>query len=125
MNFFKLHEQPFAIPLEIAKWLTLAAFLGCGGPAPGTIGAGLGQRADHRLFVRTMPPGQGADRAGLLEGDEILLIDDKDVRSMTEEGVRRAVRGDVGSAMSLTVLRGAEKMEIKVVRSPLLVGASK
>jgi C-terminal processing protease CtpA/Prc len=67
-----------------------------------------------------MPPGQGADRAGLALDDEILLIDGKDVRAMSQEDIRRAVRGDVGSTMVLTVLRGTDRREIKVVRTPLL-----
>lgn len=67
-----------------------------------------------------MPPGQGAERAGLAVDDEILLIDGKDVRAMSQEDVRRAVRGDVGSKMVLTVLRGTEKREVEVVRTPLL-----
>ena len=67
-----------------------------------------------------MPPGQGAERAGLAVDDEILLIDGKDVRAMSQEDVRRAVRGDVGSKMVLTVLRGTKKREVEVVRTPLL-----
>jgi len=67
-----------------------------------------------------MPPGQGAERAGLAVDDEILLIDGKDVRAMSQEDVRRAVRGDVGSKMVLTVLRGTEKREVEVLRTPLL-----
>ena len=100
-----------------------AVFFACGSSAPGTIGAALGQRTDHRLFVRSMPPGQGAARAGLQEGDEILLIDGKDVRAMSPEEIRRAVRGDVGSSMTLTILRGTDKREVKVVRTPLLAEA--
>lgn len=92
----------------------------CASSAPGTIGAQLGHRTDHRLFVRSMPRGEGADKAGLAVDDEILLIDGKDVRSMSQDDIRRAVRGDVGSKMVLTILRGTEKKEITVVRSPLL-----
>lgn len=98
----------------------VSGVVGCGSPAPGTIGAALGQKADRRLFVRSIPPGQGADRAGLALDDEILAIDGKDVRSMTQDDVRRAVRGDVGSSMTLTILRGGQKREVKVVRTPLL-----
>jgi carboxyl-terminal processing protease len=106
--------------------LVSALLCGCGSSAPGTIGAALGQRTDHRLFVRSLPPNEGAARAGLAEGDEILLIDGKDVRGMSQDDVRRAVRGDVGSSMVLTVLRGTDKLEIKVVRTPLLAeGKSK
>ncbi|HVH47907.1 MAG TPA: PDZ domain-containing protein [Labilithrix sp.] len=119
--------RPTASVRFLALFSALAAFAvlaaACASTAPGTIGAALGQRTDHRLFVRTVPPGQGADRAGLVEGDEILLIDGKDVRVMSEEEVRRAVRGDVGSALLITILRGTDKREIKVVRTPLLADA--
>jgi C-terminal processing protease CtpA/Prc len=98
----------------------VSGVVGCGSPAPGTIGAALGQKADRRLFVRSIPPGQGADRAGLALDDEILAIDGKDVRSMTQDDVRRAVRGDVGSSMTLTILRDGQRREVKVVRTPLL-----
>jgi len=73
-----------------------------------------------------MPAGEGADKAGLQVDDEILAIDGKDVRSMTEEDVRKAVRGDVGSTMTVTIVRTdsktglTEKRDMKVTRSPLL-----
>jgi C-terminal processing protease CtpA/Prc len=117
MNFFRLSERALLRAGVIAVSAGISA---CASSAPGTIGAALGQQTDHRLFVRSMPPGQGASRAGLAVDDEILLIDGRDVRAMTQEDVRRAVRGDVGSTMVVTVLRGTEKLEIKVVRTPLL-----
>ena len=39
---------------------------------------------------------------------------------MSEQDVRKAVRGNVGSTMVLVVERGGAKREVKVVRSPLL-----
>lgn len=123
MNFFRVSERVLLLAGFIAVF---AFFCGCGSSAPGTIGAALGQRTDHRLFVRSLPTGQGGERAGLQEGDEILLIDGKDVRSMSPDEIRRAVRGDVGTSMTLTILRGTDKREIKVVRTPLLAeGKSK
>ncbi|MBX3260719.1 MAG: PDZ domain-containing protein [Labilithrix sp.] len=119
MNFFKLSGRARLV-LLFPPIFALAA--GCGSSAPGTIGAALGQTTDRRLFVRSAPSGQGAERAGLAIDDEILLIDGKDVRAMSEEDIRRAVRGDVGSTMVLTILRGTEKREIKVARTPLLAG---
>jgi C-terminal processing protease CtpA/Prc len=122
MNFSMLSERA----LLIAGFITVSAgFSGCASAAPGTIGAALGQSTDHRLFVRSLPPGQGAERAGLAIDDEILLIDGKDVRAMSQDDVRKAVRGDVGSAMTLTVLRGTDKREVKVVRTPLLAQGKK
>lgn len=93
---------------------------GCASAAPGTIGALLGKRTDGRLFVRGIPPGQGADRAGVEIDDEILAIDGRPVQEMSEEDVRRAVRGDVGSTLVITVERGGQRRDVKVQRSPIL-----
>jgi carboxyl-terminal processing protease len=95
-------------------------FAGCGSAAPGTIGALMGQRPDGRLFVRGVPPGQGAERAGLEVEDEIVAIDGKPVKEMKEDDVRRAVRGDVGSTVVITLERGGQRREVKVQRSPIL-----
>ncbi|MBX3204858.1 MAG: PDZ domain-containing protein [Labilithrix sp.] len=119
MNFFRLSERALA---ALVFALVFTVFGGCGSSAPGTIGAALGQTTDRRLFVRSLPGGQGAERAGLALDDEILLIDGKDVRAMSEDDVRRAVRGDVGSTMVLTILRGTDKREVKVERTPLIAG---
>lgn len=105
--------------------LALLVLLAACGAAPGTIGAALGKRPDGRLFVRGMPPEQGAAKAGLEIDDEILSIDGKDVAAMSEIEVRKAVRGDVGTTMTLVVVRDGVRTEIKVVRSPLLAEKKK
>jgi len=92
----------------------------CASAAPGTIGALLGKRTDGRLFVRGIPPGQGADLAGLEIDDEILAIDGQSVKDLSEDDVRKAVRGNVGSTLTLTVDRGGQKRDVKVQRSPIL-----
>ena len=97
----------------------------CSWPAPGTIGAKLGQRQDGRLFVRETPAGEGAAQAGLELDDEILAIDGRPVREMSEEDVRRAVRGDVGTTMTLRVERTGVKRDVKVKRSPRVLPEKK
>lgn len=94
----------------------------CASGAPGTIGALLGQRSDGRLFVRGVPPGEGADRAGLEIEDEILAIDGRPVKEMSQEEVRRAVRGDVGSKLTVTVERAGQRRDVVIERSPILAG---
>ncbi|HSO30917.1 MAG TPA: PDZ domain-containing protein [Labilithrix sp.] len=94
--------------------------LACAGAAPGTIGAQLGQRPDGRLFVRGVPAGQGADQAGLEVEDEILAVDGHPVREMTQDDVKRAVRGDVGTTMVLSVERAGVKRDVTVKRTPML-----
>lgn len=109
--------------VSLLNVLLLAFSLGsvaCAGAAPGTIGAQLGQKSDGRLFVRGIPAGQGADKAGLEVEDEILAIDGHPVREMTQDDVKRAVRGDVGTTMVLSVERGGFKRDVKVQRSPIL-----
>ena len=92
----------------------------CSAAAPGTIGAQLGQRTDGRLFVRGVPPGQGADKAGLEVEDEIVAIDGRPVRGMSQDDVKRAVRGDLGSTLIVNVERGGLKRDVTVQRSPIL-----
>ena len=94
--------------------------MSCASAAPGTIGALLGKRTDGRLFVRGIPPSQGADRAGLEVDDEIVAIDGHAVKDMSQEDVKRAVRGDVGSSLLLTIERGGQKRDVRVERSPIL-----
>ena len=96
----------------------------CASASPGTIGALLGKRTDGRLFVRGVPPGEGADRAGLELDDEIVAIDSHDVRGMSQDDVKRAVRGDVGSTLVLTVERGGQRRDVRVQRSPILAESS-
>ena len=109
-------------------WLTAAigtSTPACASSAPGTIGAALGQQSDHHVFVRSAPPGQGAEKAGLLVDDEVIALDGKLVAGMTPDDIRRAVRGDVGSTLTVTILRGGEKRDIKVTRTPLLANKPK
>ena len=111
--------------VSLLSVLLLAFCFACGAAAPGTIGAQLGQRTDGRLFVRGIPPGQGADKAGLELEDEILAIDGRPVREMSQDDVKRGVRGDVGSTMVLSVERNGLKRDVRVQRSPILADSQK
>ncbi|HVW30075.1 MAG TPA: PDZ domain-containing protein [Polyangiaceae bacterium] len=84
----------------------------------GTIGALLGQRPDGRLFVRETPPGLAAARHGVEAGDEILLIDGKDVRQMGERELYRSLSGDVGTTVKLTLVRGDAVIRVTLARTP-------
>jgi carboxyl-terminal processing protease len=103
----------FGVALPV--WLGLC--LSCAAPARGTIGAVLGQAPDGRLVVRDVPPELGAARAGLEPGDEILLIEGRDVRDLDQRGVHRALGGELGKPVKLTVLRGGDVQRITVVRT--------
>ncbi|MGK3999765.1 PDZ domain-containing protein [Sorangium sp. So ce1024] len=107
----------------MASWSWGAALLlmaaGCSASV-GSIGAVLGRdNESEALHVRDVPPGLAAERAGLLPGDEILMIDGVYVRDLTSTELRDRLRGPVGSAVELTIVRGGDVRRVRVVRGAL------
>jgi C-terminal processing protease CtpA/Prc len=102
--------------MRIVFLLFLVVLGGCG-PDKGTIGAILAQRNDGRLFVRDVPDGLAADEVGLEPGDQILLIDGMDVRGMSSKDVHKALSGDVGDKVKLTIVRKEEVIRVTLKRS--------
>ncbi len=101
-----------------APWLLLAS--ACATGTVGSIGAVLGRDGDSgAVFVRETPEGNAGERAGLRPGDEIVFVDGRDVRDLDVEHLRKVLRGDPGSHVSLTVLRGGEVVRLRVERAPL------
>jgi C-terminal processing protease CtpA/Prc len=96
--------------------VALLALAGCG-PPKGTIGALLAQNQDGELTIRDAPEGLAADKAGLQPGDQILLIDGKDVRSLDAQGIHQALSGEVGDKVKLTVVRGEEIIRVTLSRT--------
>jgi carboxyl-terminal processing protease len=121
-----LNTRGGVVPARVVSLLRvfLLAFVigsvACASATPGTIGALLGKRTDGRLFVRGVPAGEGADRAGVEVDDEIVAINGRAVGEMSEEDIRKAVRGDVGSSLLITVERGGQRRNVKIERSPIL-----
>jgi C-terminal processing protease CtpA/Prc len=83
----------------------------------GTIGAVLAQDQNQHLFVREMPDGLAADRAGLEVGDEILTIDGHDARAMNPAAVHDALSGEVGEPVKLTLIRKGNVVRVTVKRT--------
>jgi carboxyl-terminal processing protease len=103
----------------VPKLILPCALVACGAD-PGSIGAVLAQsRSDGRLTVRDTPSGHPAAAAGIAPGDEILLIDGRDVRNLSPDAVHRLLQGDVGTTVNLTVLRRGKIERIAVERAPL------
>jgi len=97
--------------------LGLCFALGCAAPK-GTVGAVFAQQDDGRLVVHEAPAGLAADKAGLRAGDEILLVDGVDVRHLDAKALHRALSGEVGTRVRLTVLRGEEVLRLTLERTP-------
>src|SRR5262249_31442011 len=87
-----------------AALVLLAAATACGGSWQGSIGAVLGKdNQDGRVYVRELPSDMAAARAGLAVGDEIVAIDGTSVREMNASDIHKALQGDVGTKVRLTV----------------------
>jgi S1-C subfamily serine protease len=97
--------------------LVTTLFIGACGPSRGTIGAVLARDSDGRLFVREVPSGLAAERAGIEPGDEILLIDGRDARALGPSGVHEVLSGNVGEPVKLTLVRRGEIVRVTLLRS--------
>lgn len=90
-------------------------------PKKGSIGAVLSRDNDTgALYVRDLSEGLAAERAGLLPGDELVMIEGRYVRDLDAKEIRALLRGDVGSFVRLTVVRGEEVRHVRVERRALL-----
>lgn len=100
----------------------LALFLlACGAaPMPGSIGV-IAKRegATGRVIVIDVPSGGAGARAGLEKGDEILSVDGVSVYKMTRQEFTAAVRGPIGSKVTLEVFRDGMKQPIVVERAEI------
>ncbi|MFZ5890633.1 MAG: PDZ domain-containing protein [Myxococcota bacterium] len=96
---------------------TIAFCLAACAPPRGTIGAVLAQRNNGTLIVRQVPKGLAAERAGVQPGDEVLLIDGRDVRALSSDGVHRALSGEVGEPVKLTLVRDDRVVRVTLARS--------
>ncbi len=101
-----------------ARELLLAVLLSCACAAQrGTIGAVLAQTPDGRLMIRETPPGLAAARAGLRPGDEILLVDGRDVRPLDDKQLHAILSGEVDTPVKLTVVRGEDVLRVTLRRT--------
>lgn len=104
--------------------LTLTLVAGCGGSIGGgdvgSVGAVFTRDVETRsLVVREAPPGAGAEKAGLLPGDQVVMIDGWYVRGMNAKDIRTRLRGEIGTTVRLTVVRGDEVHHLRVRRGGL------
>jgi len=87
----------------------------------GTIGGGIGVELGLRNGVITalrILKDNPAEKAGLMAGDIIVKVNDQEVtEDQTVSDTAKKVRGDVGTTVKLTVLRGAELKEFTITRA--------
>jgi carboxyl-terminal processing protease len=86
----------------------------------GTIGGGIGAeislRSDKVTIIRTLADNP-AEKAGLKAGDTILTINDESTTGWTVDKAVKLIRGDEGTTVKLSILRGTETKEFTVTRA--------
>ncbi|PRM86788.1 peptidase S41, partial [Aliarcobacter cryaerophilus] len=84
----------------------------------GGIGAEIGIKDDRVSIIRTLE-GTPARKAGLMAGDAFISVNGADASDWTVEQTVDTIRGDVGTTVKITVLRGNEQKEVTVTRAEI------
>lgn len=85
----------------------------------GSIGAVLGRDEEsNELFVREVSSSAPGE-PGLMVGDEIVMVDGVFVRGLSKNDLRLAMRGQVGSTVRVTVVRGAQVEHLTIKRTAI------
>lgn len=83
----------------------------------GGIGVVIGSDGEAHTYVLSVFPGSTAEAAGLLPGDEILMVDDAPVSAADLESTAKKIRGLSGTEVTLSVLRDETEKNVTVSRS--------
>ena len=91
------------------------------------IGAQLGYDENKYIIVQTPLKDSPAQAAGILAGDHILKIDDKDTAGMTIEGAVGLIRGQAGTSVTLSIFRQSfkEPKSITITRQTIKIDSVK
>lgn len=84
------------------------------------IGIYLSFSSSYPLITGTVP-GSPAAAAGLLGGDEIVKVGDKDAKGITVDQATSLIQGPEGTSVTLTILRGQQTLTFTVKRAQIEV----
>lgn len=88
----------------------------------GDVGAGIGVemglRDGYVRVLRTLPDNP-AKKAGVLAGDIIYKVDDKEVYTWNTEDIANVLRGAAGTTVKLTVVRDGEEKSFELTRETI------
>ena len=88
------------------------------GEIGGGIGAEVGVRAGQPTVIRTLPDNP-AEKAGLHAGDTIIGVNDESSDGWDADRTVRAIRGDVGTSVKITVKRDNQPKEFTITREEI------
>jgi len=74
-----------------------------------------------RLIVVSTINGSPAEAAGLVQDDLIIGVDGSDVSGWTVDEVTSTVRGEAGTEVTITILRGDRELDITITRAEVVI----
>ena len=74
-----------------------------------------------KITIFSVIEGSPAQKAGLKSDDIIINVDGKDTQGLSIQGVANLIRGEKGSSVNITVLRGDEKITKKIIRDEIKI----
>jgi carboxyl-terminal processing protease len=77
--------------------------------------------AECRLIIVSTITGSPAEDAGLVRDDVIIGVDGADVDGWTVDEVTSMVRGEAGSAVTLTILRDGGEFDVTITRAEVVI----
>ena len=87
------------------------------------VGIGVGviySRIDNTITVTEVYPSSGAADAGILPGDLIVQVDEKTVQDTDYSVIINSIRGEEGTRVTITILRGSERITLDVERRKVI-----
>jgi carboxyl-terminal processing protease len=84
------------------------------------IGIEVTASADYPV-VDSVFPDSPAAKAGMKPGDRIIKIDGQDVHGQNPDQTSNLIRGQAGTSVTITVDRGGQQLDLKVLREPITV----
>lgn len=76
---------------------------------------------DSAIIITDLMNGYEAERKGLRRGDVIKKIDGIDVTGFVNEDVRKKVRGQVGTKLSISIERDNEPLNFELIRQEIIL----
>lgn len=89
----------------------------------GGIGVEVTRDEEGRFVIATVYPDNPAAEAGLMAGDIIVAVDgvEMDTSAADMNQLLSAVRGEIGTPVTLTIQRGAQTFDVRLIRAEVLV----
>ncbi len=84
------------------------------------IGAGL-EKDDSAIKIIKIYENSPAEKSGLMEGDFITAVDGESVAGKETGAVASSIRGEVGTTVRITVLRGDKTLEFSIIRGTVTI----